>query len=101
MVPSNCVLNHMLIPWVSEVIYYCDYLEFSNICMFLTSFYVHFCIYVLNWSANSKCPEIRELWYVAYMLAYALVLHLTICQITWSLWRGTQSLTKLGLKFVS
>ena len=44
MVPSNCVLNHMLIPWVSEVIYYCDYLEFSNICMFLTSFYAHFCI---------------------------------------------------------
>ena len=34
MVPSNCVLNPMLIPWVSEVIYYCDYHEFSNICMF-------------------------------------------------------------------
>ena len=30
-----------------------------------------------------------------------LVLHLTICQITWSLWRGTQGLTKLGLKFMS
>ena len=44
MVPSNCVLNHMLIPWVSEVIYYCDYLEFGNICMFLTSFDAHFCI---------------------------------------------------------
>ena len=44
MVPSNCVLNHMLIPWVSEVIYYCDYLELGNICMFLTSFYAHFCI---------------------------------------------------------
>ena len=44
MVPSNCVLNHMLISWVSEVIYYCDYLEFSNIGMFLTSFYAHFCI---------------------------------------------------------
>ena len=42
MVPSNCVLTHMLIPWVSEVIYYCDYLEFENICMFLTSFYAHF-----------------------------------------------------------
>ena len=34
MVPSNCVLNHMLIPRVSEVIYYCDYLEFGNISMF-------------------------------------------------------------------
>ena len=44
MVPSIGVLNHMLIPWVSEVIYYCDYLGFSNICMFLTSFYAHFCI---------------------------------------------------------
>ena len=44
MVPNNCVLNHMLIPWVSEVIYYCDYFEFSNICMFLTSFYAQFCI---------------------------------------------------------
>ena len=36
MVPSNSVLNQMLIPWVSEVIYYCDYFEFGNICMFLT-----------------------------------------------------------------
>ena len=44
MVPSNCVLNHLLIPWVSEVIYYCDYFEFGNTCMFLTSFYAHFCI---------------------------------------------------------
>ena len=44
MVPSNSVLNHVLIPWVSKVIYYCDYLEYSNICMFLTSFYAHFCI---------------------------------------------------------
>ena len=44
MVPSNSVLNHMLIPWVSEVIYYCDYFEFGKICMFLTSFYAHFCI---------------------------------------------------------
>ena len=44
MVSSNCVLNHMLIPWVSEVIYYGDYLEFGNICIFLTSFYAHSCI---------------------------------------------------------
>ena len=44
MVPSSCVLNHMLIPWLSEVIYYCDYLEFGFICMFLTSFHAHFCI---------------------------------------------------------
>ena len=44
MVSSNCVLNHMLIPWVSEVIYYCNYLEFGIICMFLTSFYAHFCV---------------------------------------------------------
>ena len=44
MVPGNCVLNHMLIPWVSEVIYYYDYLEFGIICMFLTSFYALFCI---------------------------------------------------------
>ena len=44
MVPSNCVLNHMLIPWVGEFIYYCDYLEFSNICMFVTSVYALFCI---------------------------------------------------------
>ena len=44
MVPSNCVLNHMLIPWVSEVIYHCNYLEFGIICMFLTSFYAHFCV---------------------------------------------------------
>ena len=41
---SNYVLNHMLIPWVSEDIYYYDYFEFGIICMFLTSFYAHFCI---------------------------------------------------------
>ena len=44
MVPSNCVLNHVLIPWVSEVIYYCDYFEFGFTSMFLTLFYAHFCI---------------------------------------------------------
>ena len=95
MLLSNWVLNHMLIPWASEVIYYCDYFVFSNICMFLTSFDAHFCILTV------KCPEICELWYVSYMLAYASVLHLTIFQITWSLWRGTRGLTKLSLKFVS
>ena len=57
MVPSNCVLNHMLIPWVSEVIYYCKYLEFCIICVFLTSFMLIFVFYVLNWSANSKVPR--------------------------------------------
>ena len=57
MVPSNCVLSHRLTPWVSEVIYYCNYLEFGIICMFLTSFYAHFVFYVLNWSANSKVPR--------------------------------------------
>ena len=45
-----------------------------------------------------KYLEVCELWYVAYMLAYASVLHLTICRITWSLWHGTRGLTKLGLK---
>ena len=44
MVRSNCGLNHTLIPWVSEVLYYCNYLEFGIICMFLTSFYAHFSI---------------------------------------------------------
>ena len=44
MVPNNCVLNHMLIPWVSEVRYYCNYLELGIICMILTSFYAHFCV---------------------------------------------------------
>ena len=48
-----------------------------------------------------KCLEIRELWYVAYMLAYASVLYLTICRITWSPWLGTRGLTKLGLKSMS
>ena len=44
MPPSNCVLSHRLTPWVSEVIYYCNYLELGIICMFLTSFYAHFCV---------------------------------------------------------
>ena len=55
MVPSNCCLNHMLIPWGSEVIYYCNYLEFGIICMFC--FLLIFVFYVLNWSANSKVPR--------------------------------------------
>ena len=42
MVAIRCVLNHRLISWVSEVIYYCNYLEFGIIGMFLTSFYAHF-----------------------------------------------------------
>ena len=44
MLLSNCVLNHMLIPLVSDVIYNCNYLAFGIICMFLSSFYAHFCI---------------------------------------------------------
>ena len=42
-----------------------------------------------------KCLEIRELWYVAYTLAFALVLQLTICRITRSLSRGTQGPHKI------
>ena len=55
--PKQLVLHHRLKPWVSEVIYYCNYLEFGIICMFLTSFYAYFVFYVLNWSANSKVPR--------------------------------------------
>ena len=44
MVLGYRVLNHMWISSVSEVIYYCDYFEFGNICMFLTSCYALFCI---------------------------------------------------------
>ena len=44
MVSSNCVLNDRLIPWVSEVKYYCNYLEFGIIRMFLTTFYAQFCV---------------------------------------------------------
>ena len=44
MVPSKFVLNHMLIPWESEVIYYCDYFGVGFVCMFLGSFYAHFYI---------------------------------------------------------
>ena len=98
MVPSNCILSHRLTPWVSEVIYYCNYLEFGIICMFLTSF---LCFMCSTGRLTVKCLEISELWYVAYMLAYASVLYLTICRITWSLWLGTRSFTKLGLKVMS
>ena len=92
MVQSDCVLNHMLIPGVSEVIYCCDYLQFSNICMFLTSFLCSFLYFLCSTGRPTvKCMEILELWYVAYMLAYTSVLHLTICRIAWSLWRGTEA----------
>ena len=95
MVPSKCVLNHMLIPWVSEAIYYCNYLEFGII---LWSFLYLMCP---TGRLTVKCLEIRELWYIAYMLVYASVLHLTICRITWSFWLGTRGLTKVDLKLMS
>ena len=98
MVRSNCVLNQMFIPWVSEVIYYCNYLEFGISCMFfdliLCSFLYSMCS---TGRLTVRCLKIRQLWYVAYMLAYASVLHLTICRITWSLLLGTRGLTRSGV----
>ena len=44
MVPIMCVLDHERISWVSIEIYYHDNLVFGHICMFLTSFYAHFCV---------------------------------------------------------
>ena len=90
----------MLIPWVSEVIYYCDYLSLAS----FACFYLILCSFLYFMCSTGRltvtCLEIRELRYVAHVLAYASVLYLTICRITWSLWRGTRGLTKLGLKFV-
>ena len=81
---------------------YHDNFVFGHICMFLTSFYAHLLCFVCSTGRPTvKCLEICELWYVACMLAYASVLHLTICRITWSLWRGTRGLTKLVPKFMS
>ena len=66
MIPSNCVLNHMLMPWVSEVIYYCNYLDIGIICMFLTSFSAHFLYFMCSTGQLTvKCLEICELWCVA------------------------------------
>ena len=96
-VPGNHPLNHMLKPWVSEVIYYCNYPEFGIISLILCSF---LCFMCSTGRLTVKCLEISELWYVAFLLAYASVLHLTICRITWSVWLGTRGLTKLGLKLM-
>ena len=102
MVPSKSVLNHVLIPWVSEVLNNCDYPEFGKhlhvFDLILCSLLYFMCS---TGRLTAKCLEICELWYVDYMLAYASMLHLTICRITWSLLRGTRGLTKLGLIFVS
>ena len=68
---------------MSIEIYYHDNFVFGHIFVFLTSFYAHFCVLMCSTGRlTAKCLEIRELWYVAYMLAYASVLHLTICRIT-------------------
>ena len=102
MVPIICVLNHERISWVSIEIYYHDNFVFGHILVFLTSILCSFlCFMCSTGRLTVKCLEIRELWYVAYMLAYASVLYLTICRITWSLWLGTRGLTKLGLKLMS
>ena len=102
MVPIICVLNHERISWVSIEIYYHDNFIFGHIFhvfdLILCSF---LCFMCPTGRLTVKCLEIRELWYVAYMLAYASVLYLTICQITWSLWLGTRGLTKLDLIFMS
>ena len=42
--PKQLYFESGLTPWVSEVIYYCNYLEFGIVCMFSTSFYAHFCV---------------------------------------------------------
>ena len=88
MVPIICVLNHERISWVSIEIYYHDNLVFGHIFMFSTSIFPHFCFMCSTGRLTVECLEIRELWYVAYVLAYASVLYLTICRITWSLWLG-------------
>ena len=44
MVPIIFILNHARISWVSIEIYYHDNFVFGHICMFLTSFYAHFCV---------------------------------------------------------
>ena len=102
MVPIICVLNHEQISWVSIEIYYHDNFVFGHIFIFLTSILCSFLYFMCSTGQLTvKYLEISELWYVAYMLAYASVLYLTICPITWSLWRGTRGLTKLCLKFMS
>ena len=72
MVPSNCVLNHMCIPWVSEVIYYCIYL---GIWHYLHVFDLILCSFLCFMCSTGRLTvnylEICELWYVTYMLAYA------------------------------
>ena len=102
MIPIICELNHARISWVSIEIYYHDNFVFGHIFMFLTSFYAHsFCLMCSTGQPTVRGLEIHELWYVASMLANASVLYLTIWRITWSLWRGTRGLTKLGLKLMS
>ena len=61
MVSDNCVLNHMLIPSVSKVIYYCKYLEFRIICMFFDLILCSFlCFMCSTGRLTVKCLEIRE-----------------------------------------
>ena len=82
MVPIICILNHARISWVSIEIYYHDNFVFGHLHVFdliLCSFLYFMCS---TGRLTVKCLEISELWYVAYMLAYASVLHLTICRIT-------------------
>ena len=87
---------------MSIEIYYHDNFVFGHFFIF---FDLNFCSFLCFMCSTGrltvKCLEIRELWYVAYMSAYASVLHLTIRQITWSLWLGTRGLTKLGLKLMT
>ena len=97
MVPIICVLNHERISWVSIEICYHDNFVFGHIFIFLTSMLCSFWYFMCSTGRLTvKYLEISELWYVAYMLAYASVLYLTICRITWSLWRGTRGLTKVS-----
>ena len=102
MVLIICILNHARISLVSIEIYYHDNFVYGHMFMFFDLILCSFlCSMCSTGQLTVKCLEISELWYVAYMLAYASVLYLTICRITWSLWLVRRGLTKIGLKFMS
>ena len=101
MVPIIYVLNHERISWVSIEIYYHDNFVFGHIFMFLTSIFAHFCIlctYLVG--KQQEAYGKVEPWYVVHMLAYALELNTTICQIAYSIWPGARRITRIGLKIM-
>ena len=56
-------------------------------------------VYLPGWRTARSLWRV-EPWYVVHMLASALELNTTICQIAYSIWLGARRITRIGPKIM-